>query len=263
MAKSKTKPVELWPPWESPDRLDYLPKYPRALYDQAGAQFTADNIEAAADALNPPDGFDLIGRLRRAVYYYFWFKAGRKGETGFIDLLPKSEQTQKLDELIKKTDALLSICEKRPGYISSLVKEYPDRDGLEASWDFTQGLTGALKRLKDRAEAKRAKTKKRKGNIEDIARRVFCGHLLMIYEEATGTTATSTKDAPAHNFFSVCFTGFIDPEIGEVSTLNYLKDSIRDRDKIKASPLIAHHFDEPEKAAPEFSAQIVFKPASK
>jgi hypothetical protein len=239
MAKSKTKPVELWPAWESPNRLDYLPRYPRALYDQARALFTADNIEAASDALNPPDGFDLIGRLRRAVYHYFWCKAGSKGDTGFIDLLPKSAQTKELDDLIKKTDALLSICEKRPGYIASLVKEYPDPDGLEASWDFTQGLTVALKRLKDGAEAKRAKTKTKKGNTEDIARRVFCGHLLKIYEDATGTTATSTKDAPAHNFFSVCFTGFIDPEIGEVSTLNYLKDSIRDRDKIKASPLFS------------------------
>lgn len=102
MAKSKTKPVELWPAWESPNRLDYLPKYPRALYDQARALFTADNIEAASDALNPPDGFDLIGRLRRAVYHYFWCKAGSKGDTGFIDLMPKSEQTKELDDLIKK-----------------------------------------------------------------------------------------------------------------------------------------------------------------
>jgi hypothetical protein len=70
MAKSKSKPVEVWPAWDGPNRLDYLPKYLRALYDQARALFTADNIEAAADALNLPDRFDLIGRLRRAVYYY-------------------------------------------------------------------------------------------------------------------------------------------------------------------------------------------------
>jgi hypothetical protein len=233
----KKKPVELWPSWESPDRLDYLPKYPRALYDQARALFTADNIEAASDALNPPDGFDLIGQLQRATYHYFWLKAGRKGDTGFIDLLPKSEQTKKLDDLIKKTDALLSICEKRPGYISSLVKEYADPDGLEASWDFTQGLAGALKHLKDGAEAEKVKIKKRKEKKEDIARRVFCAHLLVIFETATETTATTTEDGPAHNFFSVCFQNFIDPKIGDDSTLKYLKNSIRDRDKIKASPL--------------------------
>jgi hypothetical protein len=262
MAKSKTKPVELWPAWESPNRLDYLPKYPRALYDQAGALFTADNIEAASDALNPPDGFDLIGRLRRAVYYYFWCKAGSKGDTGFIDLLPKSDQAKELDDLIKKTDALLSICEKRPGYISSLVKEYADRDGLEAALDFTQGLTVALKRLKEGAEAKKAKTKTVKGNKEDIARRVFCGHLLMIFEAATGTTATTTKAGPAHNFFSVCFQNFIKRKIGDDSTLNYLKDSIRDRDKIKASAFFSKCYDESGKTVPEFSARIVIKPAS-
>lgn len=258
MAKSKTKPVELWPAWESPNRLDYLPKYPRALYDQARALFTADNIEAASDALNPPDGFDLIGRLRRAVYHYFWCKAGSKGDTGFIDLMPKSEQTKELDDLIKKTDALLSICKKRPGYIASLVKEYPDRDGLEAALEFTQGLTGALKRLKDGAEAKKAKTKKRK----DIARRVFCAHLLVIFETATRESATSTKPGPAHNFFTICFQCFIDPKISDHSTRNYLQDSIRDRDQIKASVLFSKCFDESEKTVPEFSARIVIKPAS-
>jgi hypothetical protein len=82
------------------------------------------------------------------VYYYFWVKAGRKGDTGFIDLLPKASQLRELDVLIKHTAALLSVCEKRPGSISSLVKGYDDRDGLEASWDFTQNLAGVLKCFK-------------------------------------------------------------------------------------------------------------------
>jgi hypothetical protein len=267
MAKPKTKPVELWPPWESPDRV----KYPdlneprsRVFYDQARALFTEDNIEAAGGALNPPVGFDLVGRLRRAVYQYFWCKAGRKGENAALtDLMPEGVQIKALVDLIKKTSKLLSVFEKKPEIIANIVMEYEDRDGASAAYDFSKGLIADLKYLKQMAENKQSKLETSSGSKDDIARRVFCAHLLMIFEVATGGTAKNTRLRAAHDFFTICFKGFISPEISDESTFNYLQDSINARDKIKASPLFSEYFTEPAKTIPAFTAEIVITPASK
>jgi hypothetical protein len=230
MSKTESKLVKLWPPFDG--------QLPRALYNQARANFTADNIEAARDCLNPPTGFDLIGRLRRALFHYYWFKAGRSGDNAALsDLMPQGVQNRKIVELRKAAGALLSICERKPEFVANVVKEYDDTDGLHAAFKFSEGLIADLKFLIQSADDKLKNSKTNSGNKDDIARRVFCGHLLMIYENATGKTAPTTKAGAAHSFFSVCWSGFINSEISDDSTLNYLKDAIQYRDQIKASPL--------------------------
>jgi hypothetical protein len=261
MAKQESKPDDLWPAWDSPGRVNYWGDLARALYDEARGNFTEDNIKAAREALNPDPDFDLIGRLRRAVFHYFWFLAGQKGDNAaLIDLRPKGVQKKELSDLIKKVSALVSIFERKQEFIAGIVAEYKDRDGISAALDFSQGFIADLKILKQMAEAKRAELKTDSGNIKDIARRVFSGHLLVIYEDAHGRRATTTKGRSAHYFFSVCWSCFIDPKISDESTLNYLKDAIDHRNAIKASPLFV---DQPKQPTPAFTSQIVIEPASK
>lgn len=226
----KNKPdEELWPEFDG--------QIPKAAYEQARENFTRDNLQAAADILKPKADFDLTGRLRRAVFLYYFLKAGRKGDNAALsDLMPRGAQKKALSDVIKKTSALLSLCEKKPEFVANIVREYDDRDGASDAYAFSQRFIADLKYLEKMARTRRAKLKSDTGNKDDIARRVFCANLLMIYEDATGRPATATHDGPAHSFFSCCWD-FINFEISDESTFKYLKDTIRGRDKIKESPL--------------------------
>jgi hypothetical protein len=238
MKVKKSKQVELWPEYDSPDRIEYSDLTPlkRAVYEEARRCFTSDNIEAAQAGLGAVKDFNLIERLQRAVFMYYWCKSGRKQDLDILGLLPPSQQVDELKDLTKKVSALLKICENKPGYILELLAEYIDRDGLDAAQYYLKGLTGTLKRLLEKAKKRQAEIKVQRGNRTDIARRVFCGHLLKIFEDATGKTATMTKNGPAHEFYSVCFSSFIQP-MSDESTLGYLKDDIAHRNKIMVSPL--------------------------
>lgn len=107
---------------------------------------------------------------------------------------------------------------------------------MHAAVEYVNKLTADLKRLKEKAHTRKKTIKGRAGDRADCARRVFCGHLLMIFEDATGKLAKTNNPGPAHNFFAVCFSQLIKP-VSDESIYNYLKETIGDRNKIKKSPL--------------------------
>jgi hypothetical protein len=230
---------DLWPVWEDRGRVEYpdLIPLPKSYYDQAREVFTEENIEAIRKAFKIPHGFNLTERLRRAVYHYFWFKAGRQSDLGFSELLPASQQREQVKDICKKTSDLLSILQKRELDHIALLSEYQDRDGINAAQAFLDDLKAKLKYLKHKAEERANSIQTKKGDHTDIARRVFCGHLLKIYEEVHLRPAKSTIDGPAHKFFELCFSIFINQNVDRQTIFLYLKESIREREKIKSGPL--------------------------
>lgn len=99
----KAKSDELWPSYDSPNRIEYsVGPLKRADYEKAREAFTLDNITAAQEALKAQEDFDLVERLRRAVYLYYWTKAGRRGDLDIFGLLPKAQQASQLEDLIKR-----------------------------------------------------------------------------------------------------------------------------------------------------------------
>jgi hypothetical protein len=240
MPKIKNKPVDLWPKWESPERLSYPDLYPlpQGVYEEASRGFTPDNLEAVENALAPINpGFDLLGRLRRAVYHYFWLRAGAKGDLEFSRLLSPAQQKEELKEIAAAAATMLRLCERREGTFHRLLVERDTIDEITESIALIDQFKSVLKRIHTRASDNRSRLRTKRGNRDDIARRAFCYYLFSIFESATGKHATTTKNGLAHNFFSVCWSDLIDSEISDESTLNYLKDTIAVRDQIKVSPL--------------------------
>jgi hypothetical protein len=126
MPKNKKKPVDFWPKWDSPERLSYPDLYPlpQGVYEEASRRFTSDNLEAVENHLAPINsGYDLLGRLRRAVYHYFWFKAGAKGDLEFSRLLSPAQQREELKEIAAASATMLRLCERREGTFHELLVE--------------------------------------------------------------------------------------------------------------------------------------------
>jgi hypothetical protein len=235
----KKKPVELWPAYESPERIRYddRPELPEDVYKNAGRHFTREAFEQVKAALDPPKNFDLLKRLRRAVYDYHLFAAAQDGKNDLIPANPREAQGRAFDGLIAQTRAYLEFCEANLGAFLS-VEAPPE------GWLFLLALLADFKR---KAEAARQQIKLNKtGPARDIARRAYQTYLLKFYEEARRAPMTSRTNSyylhlkkaygPAFDFFSAAFL-LVGLNLAPNSINTYLKATIRKRDKITTSKL--------------------------
>ena len=97
--RPKLKPVDLWPAYESPERIEYndRPELPEEDYRQAERYFTAATFDKVRTALDPPKNFDLLTRLRRATFDYFLFTAAQAGRVDLIWLNRPEAQAKAFD----------------------------------------------------------------------------------------------------------------------------------------------------------------------
>lgn len=234
--RPKRKPVDLWPDFESPDRIRYgdRPELPEDVYREAGRHFTREALEQVKVALDPPKNFDLLKRLQRAVYDYHLFTAAQEGKIDLIPLNPREAQARAFDELITQTGAYLKFCEANLGTFLSVAD--PPED-----WVFLLALLADFKR---KAEAARQQIKFNKtGPARDIARRAYQAYLLKTYEEARREPMTSRTDSylekpygPAFDFFSAAFL-LVGLNRAPNSINSYLKATNRKRENISTSKL--------------------------
>jgi len=225
----KNKQDELWPPFNSPNRIHYpddRPDLDLDTYNQAKRHFTQQAFTEVEKALSPPEDYDLLSRMRKAVFDFHFYE---NQETS-----PKVGK-QKLGEFIGLIEQLQNFIEKNPQTLVNVARK--------SQAENAKLLVSLLIHFKDDAEQLRDGLAVKKGRKMNIALRVYQTHLLLIYEScgkrATSRTGTDTyKDnkpyGPAYDFFRAAFK-LIGQNYSDHSINKYLKDTIRKRDKIKPS----------------------------
>jgi hypothetical protein len=221
MAKQKSKPVDPWPPFDSPERVTYADRWPlpQAVYNEARVKFTPENIEKIRRVLNPPDDFALEERLRRAVYEFHHIAA---------DLLCHLGQKPKKVALAKikgPVENLLGLIESKPYHFAELYA---------GSFEVGHDLAEILKDLKKRID--QAKTPTKLGRQYNHPRKVFFALLLACHEDATGREAKAAnletrKLTPAFRFFQTAHNLLIE-EAGDENINQFLKPPARRRARV-------------------------------
>jgi hypothetical protein len=222
------KPVDSWPPYDSPQRVTYADRWPlpEAAYNEARKRFTPESIKKIRAALEPPRGFPLVDRLRLAVYDYHHLSA---------DLLAHLGTKKKKAALAKirgPVEGLLALLEDKPQYFAELYG---------GSFDVGGDLAAVLADLRNRID--QAEPTSKPGPPHAHPRNVFFAHLLAIYEDAAGAEARSantwaTRQGRAFEFFKAAHNLLIE-KISDESINRFLKPLARRRSRVfSALPLL-------------------------
>lgn len=101
----------LWPAYKSKDRISYsdLPEFSPERYAEIGKHFTVRQFRNVEDALGAPAGFNLLSKMRRAVYLYHFTEAARASEIGLLRYLPKNKRVKTVATLLKNTESYLAF----------------------------------------------------------------------------------------------------------------------------------------------------------
>jgi hypothetical protein len=214
------KPVDPWPPHDSPQRVTYADRWPlpEAAYNAARARFTPEAIEKIRAALEPTEGFPLEERLRRAVYDFHHLGADLLAHLG------TKRKKSALAKIREPVQGLLSLLESKPQYFAEIYRN-------DGDFKTTHDLAAIIKNLKQRIDQAEAEIPKKKGRGYNHPRNVFFAHLLSIFEDATGREA---KQSDLHyepnrefNFFKVAHNSLIE-ETSDATINRFLTCTERD-----------------------------------
>jgi len=206
MVRLEKKERDLWPDYNSKDRIEYVdrPPLPEDVYIEVGKYFTDANYQNIKDVLKPPKDFDLINRIRRAVYEYWWIKASGEGKIDIITLQRPKEQKEAIEEIIRRTEEYLKYCENNAGVFLHVLNERPNdwKDLVEILLKISVNGPVVLEAVP------RSKPGPRRRD-DHIGYRI---HLLLIFEAAKNKKITSITDpetqqprGEAFEFFSAAF----------------------------------------------------------
>lgn len=170
--------------------LDGLPPMTPKRFADAKRKFTPAAVEEIRQALNPPAGFDLEGRLWRAVHLYHSIT-----ESDVLSALAPKQQHEAVDDVSSKTADLLALLRDRPGVMHDICD-----DSLLLS-----ELETCLEHLQNRCLERKTKLPPIvRGPHPGNGQRLFIRELAKLYFEI------NRRLAP-RKFYQLCYRAFIGP----------------------------------------------------